>query len=66
METYPNIFLIPNLKKKKSKRGNEENTIKKIKIGSDQDFQTFIRIAYELKNKRINISTLEQVMNVIS
>jgi hypothetical protein len=61
MEAFPHIFLITG-KKKKSKR---EGSIKKIKIGGDQDFQTFIRIAYELKNKKINISTLEYILNII-
>jgi glutaredoxin len=64
MEIFPHIFLITN--KKKSKRKNGENIgVRKIKIGGDQDFQTFIRIAYELKNKKINISTLEYILSII-
>jgi hypothetical protein len=62
--------------KKKSKKNQEDQedasvaaasngSTVKYKIGGDQDFQVIIRFAIELKNKKIDIPILQQIMNVI-
>ena len=80
MSFFPQIFLITDNQstnrrktKKKSKQNQDQASASaasngstvKYKIGGDQDFQVIVRFAIELKNKKIDIPILQQIMSVI-
>lgn len=73
MPSFPQIFLInessnSNRRKIKVKKQNKVSAAAipvKSKIGSDQDFQVLVRFAVELKNKKIDLSMLQNIQQFI-
>jgi hypothetical protein len=70
IESFPQIYLILQRKSKKSSRSGSTlteatGTTHKIRIGSDQEFQLLVRLAYEIKNKKIDMNVLTAVLNIL-
>ncbi len=63
MDTFPHIFLADS---SKARTTNKDKKDKKIKIGGDREFQTYIRLALEIREKKLSMSTLDKISKIVA